>query len=90
MIDDDREARLIARLGAIRERVEWMTDFEARSEWVGVRAAHGDLIVQKERLVEDVEHALNQIERIGPTTERRRMRASPPVQLRRRPARTLP
>ena len=66
MVRGEREVRLIGSLAAIHQRTRWMADGTARAAWVGRQDGRNDLMAQKEKLVEEVEHLLNQIERIGP------------------------
>lgn len=65
-MDKEREQRLMARLAAIHKRVQWMADEEARSAWVNGPAAQGHFLDEKERLIEEADRVLNELERAPP------------------------
>jgi hypothetical protein len=50
------------RLAQIHDRVNWMADQEARSAWVGGPAAQGIFLDAKERLIDEAERILDQLE----------------------------
>lgn len=59
----EHEQKLLARLKAIHERVQWMADEEARSAWFGGLAAQGHFIKDKERLLDEADRILDDLER---------------------------
>lgn len=58
----ERQRRLMDRLAQIHDRVNWMADQEARSAWVGGPAAQGIFLDAKERLIDEAERILDQLE----------------------------
>lgn len=61
-MDEEQKDRLLQRLTAIHQRIQWMADEEARSAWVNGLAAQGIYFEEKERLLEEAESILNQIQ----------------------------
>jgi hypothetical protein len=58
-----KELDLIDRLGRISQRINEIADVEARSTLVRGRAAQGNLIAEKERLIQRAEEILDQLMR---------------------------
>jgi hypothetical protein len=58
-----KELDLIDRLGRISQRINEIADVEARSTLVGGWAAQGNLITEKERLIQRAEEILDQLVR---------------------------
>lgn len=58
-----REEKLWDRLAAIHRRVQWMADEEARAALVGGRAADGAFLDEKERLCEETDRILDELEK---------------------------
>ncbi len=52
----------VQHLSAIHERVQWMADEEARTAWVGGRAADGVFLAKKERLCDATDRILDELE----------------------------
>lgn len=64
MIDRTRYERLMSRLAQIHQRVQWMADEEARSAWVNGAAANGLFFDEKERLLNEADRVLGELERL--------------------------
>ncbi len=60
-MEDDLE-RLEARLLSIYQRVQWIADDALRSAWVNGAAAQGEYLAEKERLLEETDILLAQLE----------------------------
>jgi hypothetical protein len=58
-----KELDLIDRLGRISQRINEIADVEARSTLVRSGAAQGNLIAEKERLIQRAEEILDQLVR---------------------------
>lgn len=55
------EDRLVWRLGALHDRINKIADIEARSALVGGWAAQGNLMPEKERLIDEAEKILDKL-----------------------------
>jgi hypothetical protein len=58
----EQQKKLLSKLAAIHQRVQWMADEEARSAWVGGLAARGIFLDEKERLIAEAERILDELE----------------------------
>ena len=65
MADTDREARLMARLASIHERIQWMADEESRSAWVKGEAAQSAFLDEKEKLIDEAEQIIERLRQAG-------------------------
>jgi hypothetical protein len=58
----EQQKKLLSKLAAIHQRVQWMADEEARSAWAGGLAARGIFLDEKERLIDEAERILDELE----------------------------
>ena len=63
MNQQEREKNLLHRLDVIHSRVQWMADTEARAAWIGGFGASGELLAAKERLLDETERILAELEK---------------------------
>tara|TARA_Y100000816_G_scaffold270624_1_gene234523 strand:+ start:957 stop:1184 length:228 start_codon:yes stop_codon:yes gene_type:complete len=59
------EARLNASLDRIYHRLQWIADTEARAAWFNGFGANGELDSERERLIQQAESVLDQLEAMG-------------------------
>ena len=59
------EEELNARLDAIHARLQWISDAEARAAWVNGLAARGILDTERERLIQETERVLDDLQAMG-------------------------
>ncbi len=68
MADEEREkaeAALNARLDAIAQRLEWISNSEARSAWVQGLAARGLHEPERDQLIKETEDVLDKLQALG-------------------------
>ena len=61
-MNQEREAKLERRLEVIHKRVQWMADAEARAAWVRGLGARGEVLPEKERLLDETDRILDELE----------------------------
>jgi hypothetical protein len=62
ILDEERERQLKHRLQSIHQRVQWMANEEARFVWVKGLAARGSHLIEKERLLDETDRILDELE----------------------------
>ena len=59
------EDQLNARLDALHQRLQWITDTEARQVWIGGYGAHGEVQAERDKIIFAAEATLDALQAIG-------------------------
>jgi len=61
------EAQLNDRLDRLYERLQWISDREARAAWIQGYGSNGEFDAERDRLITKLEDTLDELQKIGGT-----------------------